>query len=219
MTASGDLEVYVATVEAAFTRLRGRVHELSPHDFGLCRAWFAAGVPLALVVGEIERAFTAGEDVSSLAYLKRRVDARAARSGALETAPATGTATAPEARGPRGDVAAARAWLARVGAWLGARGPDAFTRVRAPVDALQGRLVEEPPDAATLEAALATLDAALDDAALTECGPRQAALFRRQAARAAARQRGRLDDAALEDALRRYERRRAREALGVPARA
>lgn len=220
--APDDLEAYVAAVEGALTRLRGRVVELTGRDFALARGWHAAGVPVETVVATLEEHFAAGRGGQSLTYLRRQVEARAGRSRATPAGGAA-TATAPaRAAGSRDDVDAARDWLARLHAWLDTRAGDPATRwaaIRGHERALTRRL-EAPrfPTAAELEAALGTLDEALSEAALRACGVAAAARFRAEAARAVARQRGRLDEAALEAALRRYVRRRARETWAVPER-
>lgn len=205
MSDTVDLHAYVAAIEAALTRARGRECALSPHDFALARAWHAAGVALALVVDLVERE---GAQARSLAYLRRRIDA-AAKRAAVRAAPHADGAVlgAPNDDG----VDAVRAWLGRLLRWIDERPRAEFDGARALASAFVERPALEP-------AALRELDDALTAAALRACGDTQLALFRQEAARAAARQRGQLDDEALEEALRRYERRRARELLGVPER-
>lgn len=214
MSEASELSAYVTALEAAFTQARGREQVLSPHDFALARAWHAAGIPLALVVDEMARG---GRRANSLAYLRRGVEARAKLSAtAGATAPAR---TAPTVSPGRADLELGLDWLARLRAWLAA--PErsaAFDDVAARASALDARQVDAPPSPEELRASLGDLDEALTQAALRVCGPGQVARFRQEAARSVARQRGRLDDAALEDALRRYERRRARETLGLPER-
>jgi hypothetical protein len=212
--ADDDLTAYVAAIEAALARGRGRDVALSGRDFALARTWHAGGVPLAVVLATVGEHFAAGHGGHSLAYLRRHVEARARRSRATQAVGAT------KAR-PRDDVAVARDWLARLRAWLDARAGDAtaFHALRAHAGALARRLEApalEPPD--ELDAALAALDDALSEAALGACGEEAAARFRAEAARAVGRQRGRLDETALEAALRRYVRRRARAAWDVPER-
>ncbi len=210
-----DLRAYVAALEAAFTRARGREHVLSPHDFALARAWHASGVPLALVLDEVART---SPQAGSLAYLRRGVEARAKTSATAGAAAALQTAPAPAAPSERADLAAARAWLDGLRVWLAAPEASAeFGALRASVASLDDDLSHEPPPD-VLRSSLAALDVALAEAALRACGPARVAHFRQEAARAVARQRGRLDDEALEEALRRYERRRARELLGIPER-
>ncbi len=205
MSGTVDLQTYVAAIEASLTRARGRECALSPHDFALARAWHAAGVALALVVDLVERE---GAPARSLAYLRRRIEAAAKRS-AVNAAPRTDEA-AVIASCDDGS-GAARAWLERLLRWLDERPRAEFEETRT----LAAALVER---SALESGALRELDDALTAAALRACGATQLALFRQEAARAAARQRGQLDDAALEEALQRYERRRARELLGVPER-
>ncbi len=205
MSGGVDLQAYVAAIEAALTRARGRECALSPHDFALARAWHAAGVALALVVDLVARD---GAQARSLAYLRRRIEAAAKRS-AVSAAPDADVTVADV---PSDDgLSATRAWLGRLLRWLDERPRAEFEDARALASALVQRSALEP-------SALRELDDALTAAALRACGDRQLALFRQEAARAVARQRGQLDDRALEEALRRYECRRARELLGLPER-
>lgn len=210
MTEATSLERYLAVLEAAFTRLRGREHVLSARDFALVRTWHAAGWPVAWVLAEIERSASRSERPGSLEFLRRRVEARAARAAGVGGPPA-GVEDAPH---DAPSTAAPRTWSDALRAWLALRADHpACAPLPALLDALDAA---ETGDAR--QAALGALDRALDEIALVLCGPQAAATFRQEAARAAARQRGRLDDDALEAALRRYERRRARAALGVPER-
>jgi hypothetical protein len=208
------LDGYVAALEAALTRLRGREVVLSAHDFALARAWQSAGWPVTWVLDEIAGSQARGERPSSLAYLRRRVEARARRSAGVVPPEESGAVAAP----PGPDLQdAARAWSRALRSWLlghGAHGSAVALGAR--LDAFDAGLTHWTP--VEVQAGLAALDTALDETALALCGTERAAGFQREAARAVARQRGRLDDAALEAALARYERRRAREVLGAPER-
>jgi len=175
------------------------------------------------VLATLAEHFAAGRGGHSLAYLRRHVEARAKRSRATQADSATtgGAEGAAALAGSRADVGDARDWLARLRAWLDTHASDAlspFAALRGRASALAERLEARAlPTASELDAALDALDDALSEAALGACGD-DAARFRAEAARAMARQRGRLDAATLDAALRRYVRRRARETWDVPAR-
>lgn len=212
-----DLSTYVAALESALTRARGRAITLVGHEFALARAWHAAGVPLELVLQTLSEQSTALR-APSLGYLRRQVEARVRRAHAR---PAPHRPT-PAGGGAPAAVETARAWLTRLRDWLteqtALHGADArLGSLRARVQAL-GAWLDELPEARALEEALEALDEAVSGLALVVCGEATLERFRAEAARSVRRQRGRLDERALEEALARYVRRRARTACGVPER-
>lgn len=210
------LSSYITALEAGLTRARGRDVAVVGRDFELARSWYAAGVPVSLVLSTLEEQRTAGYTGHSLEYLRPHVEARARRSFLRRAAPPAAKPAAAD-----GGIEAARDWLARVRAWLDgpAAAPASLETLRGTVDALARRLAAAPalaPD--ELGAALDALDSQLTAAALLGCDDALLARFRAEAHRTAERQRGRVDPRALERALERYVARRARAAREVPER-
>jgi len=70
-------DAYVEAIERHLSRRRGREHTLAPPDFELARGWYAAGVMAAAVCAGIDDAFAGGDDVVSLSFCRRFVEARA----------------------------------------------------------------------------------------------------------------------------------------------
>lgn len=222
-TAPVDLRAYVAALEAALTRARGREIALVGHEFVLAQAWHAAGVPLELVLQTLSEHATKVR-APSLEYLRRHVEARVRRSRSplAPNAPAPHPEEVPGAGVAPAAVGVARDWLARLRAWLAGqeavRGPDARSgALRERVETLAAWL-QAAPEAHAIDAALEALDDDVSGMALHVCGAATLERFRAEAARSVARQRGRLDERALEEALARYVRRRARAACDVPER-
>ena len=207
-----ELVAYVDAIEAAFRARRGRDHALSPRDFALAKGWHEAGVPLATVLVGIDLAFEAEPTAASLAYCRRRVEELAAG-------------------GPRRP---SRSGLERERGSLG--------ELQEMLGALRERLLELPrrsfalplqklgdvedlvavaarPNWDYLRAKLVEVDEQVSAAALEALeavSPEDAEAVRTQAERAAARHRGRVDPASLEDARLRLLRQRAREVLRLP---
>ena len=204
------LEAFVDAIESALRARRGKEHVLSPHDFALARGWHQARVPLATVLVAIDAAFERDPSTASLTRCRRRVDELAAGAG---RAPGAGGAGEGE-----------RATL-----------PEVAERL----DALRERLLELPGRAVALPLAelaevsdlvavasrpnwdylrerLRRIDALVSQAAVEALPPAEAAALEGEAARAAERQRGKVDEQALQEAVSRLVRQRARETLRLP---
>ena len=65
---------YARAVERALARSSGRAVVMSPRDFSLLAGWLARGVPLALVLEQIELRRSKGKDVRSLAPIAAAVE-------------------------------------------------------------------------------------------------------------------------------------------------
>lgn len=201
-----ELDAFVDAIEAAFRARRGKEHVLSPRDFALARGFHEAGVSLATVLVAIDAAFERDAATASLAACRRRVEELAA--------PAPGRAARD----------AERATLPEIGERLDA--------LRERLQQLPGRAAALPlaelseladlvavaarPNWDYLRGRLRRLDALAGDAALEALSPDQSATLRSETARAADRQRGRVDAAALEAVAERLFRQRARELLQLP---
>ena len=203
-----DLEAFVEAVEAALRSRRGKEHLLSPRDFALARGWHEAGIPLATVLVAIDAAFERDPHTASLAPCRRRVEELAAgTTRARLAARETERASLPE--------------------------------VAERLDALRERLEELPGRATALPLAelaelsdlvavasrpnwdylrerLRRIDELVAGAAMESLGPQEAAALREEAARAAERLRGKVDETALAAAQDRLLRQRARETMRLP---
>lgn len=202
------LEAYVESLEATLRARRGVDHVLSPREFALARGWFEAGIHLATVLVAIDLAFDSDPTMSSLSFCRRRVEQLAAGAGA---------------RPPREQEA----------------GRPSLPELAERLQALRERLLELPARAAALplqdlgetsdlvavasrpnwsylEERLARIDDLVSAAALEALGPGDLDAVREEAARAASRQKGRVDPRALEEAVERLVRQRARERLQLP---
>jgi hypothetical protein len=203
-----DLEAFVEAVEAALRSRRGKEHLLSPRDFALARGWHEAGLPIATVLVAIDAAFERDAHTASLAPCRRRVEELAAgttraRLAARETE---------------------RASLPEVGERLDA--------LRERLEELPGRATALPlaelaelsdlvavasrPNWDYLRARLRRIDELVAGAAMESLGPQEAAALREEAARAAERLQGKVDETALAAAQDRLLRQRARETLRLP---
>lgn len=201
------LEAFVEAVEAALRARRGKDHALSPRDFALVRSWYGAGIPLATVLVAVDAAFERDPATASLALVRRRVEDLAAgetRAGA----------TAEAERPSLPEVA------------------ERLDALRERLLALPGRLCALPLAEATelgdlvavasrpnwdyLRERLRRLDALVADAAVEALSPEQGAALRDEARRAGERLRGRVDARAVEAAVARLLRQRARETLSLP---
>jgi hypothetical protein len=201
------LEAFVEAVEAALRARRGRDHVLSPRDFALARSWYGAGIPLATVLVAIDAAFERDPATASLALVRRRVEDLAAgdtRAGAA--------------------AEAERLSLPEVAERLDA--------LRERLLALPGRLFALPlaeaaelgdlvavasrPNWDYLRERLRRLDALVAEGAVEALSPEQDAALRAEAQRAGERLKGRVDPRAVEEAVARLLRQRARETLSLP---
>lgn len=205
---NAGIESFVQAIETALRSLRGKEHVLSPRDFSLARSWYEAGVPLATVLVAIDAAFERDPLTSGLAPCRRRVEELAAgATRARLSARETGRASLPE--------------------------------VAERLDALRDRLEELPGRAAALPLAelaelrdlvavasrpnwdylrgrLRRIDDLVAAAAVEALAPGEATALREEAARAAARHRGKIDAGALAEAAERLLRQRARETMRLP---
>lgn len=207
-----DLEAFVEAIESHFRARRGLDHILTPRDFALARSWHQAGIPLAVVLVGLDRAFDGGREATSLAFCRRRVEELAAVGACPLARPA------PTAEGVP---------LPELGAILGALlehlqalrpGPAAcfeppLRRIQEVRDLLA---VATRPNWDFLRRKLREIDDDVSAAALQAFPAEQLAAFQAEAERAVARQRGRVAEAALDDARARYVMLRAREKLGLP---
>ena len=203
------LVAFVETIEGALGARRGTAHALTPRDFALARGWYETGVPVATVLVGIDLAFDADPSASSLAFCRRRVEALA--SGFLRARPAASRE-------------AEHLSLPEVAERLSA--------LRERLLELPGRAVALPlqevdelgdlvavasrPNWDYLRTRLARIDELVAGAALEALTPTALETLRREAARSAERHRGRVDVQALEDAVHRFLRQRARETLRLP---
>lgn len=203
------LEAYVEAIEGHLRARRGVDHILSPRDFALAKGWHEAGVPLATVLVGMDRAFESTPDVTSLAYCRRRVEELAAAGPGPRPAPPAETKPVGEVEGLlRGLLEQ----LEKVRAPAGAPFDPPLRKIREVQDLLA---VASSPNWDYVRSKLREIDEAVSASVLQALSAEQIAEFRGEAQRAIERHRGRLDDAALVDALDRYTLQRAREKLGL----
>jgi len=199
------LEAYVEAIEAHLRARRGRDHILSPRDFAQARAWHQAGVPLATVLVGIDRAFEGGADVTSLSFCRRRVEDLVAAG----PRPAARPTPASEAV-PLEELARILDLLIENLAKLRAAG--AFEPPLRKIREIQDLLaVATRPNFDYLRLKLLEIDDDVSAAAMQAVAPAELELLAAEAGRAVERHRGRVDDAALEDARARYTLQRVRE--------
>ena len=208
---AAELE-YVDAIEGHLRARRGTEHRLSPRDFALARAWHRAGIPLATVLVGIDRAFDSGVPVSSLAFCRRRVEELLAAGPRPQARP-----TPPAETVPLQEVAVLLEGLLERLAGL-RPGPGACFEVPlGKIHEMRDLLaVAARPNWDYLRRKLHEIDDDVSAAALQAIPPEEAAAHRAEAARAVARHRGRVDEAALADAMARYILQRARERLKLP---
>jgi hypothetical protein len=203
------LESFVAGLEGALRTHRGVDHTLSPREFALARSWYESGVSLAIVLLALDLAFDADPSISSLTFCRRRVEQLA-------------RGTAPGGR-PTGHEAG-RPSLSELGERLMAlRQQLADLPPRATALPLQE--VEEVADLVAVAARpnwdylterLERIDELVSAAALEALQPHEIETLRTEALGTAERHRGRVDPRALDDAVDRLVRQRAREHLQLP---
>ena len=205
------LEAYVEAIEGHLRARRGVDHILSPRDFALARGWHDAGVPLATVLVGMDRAFEASPDVTSLAYCQRRVEELAAVGPGPSRRPSP-----PVETGAPGEVEgllrSLLEQLEKVKAPAGAPFDPPLRKIREVQELLS---VAASPNWNYIRGKLGEIDEAVSASVLQALSVEQIAEFRDEAQRAIARHRGRVDDAALLDAMDRYTLQRAREKLGL----
>jgi hypothetical protein len=206
-----ELEAYVEAIEGHLRARRGVEHILSPRDFALARAWHGAGVPLATVLVGMDRAFESTPDVTSLAFCRRRVEELAAHGRAPGLRPATTVESV-----PLEEVATLLRELLeqldRVRPPRGAPFDPPQRKIREVQDLLA---VASRPNWDYVRGKLREIDDDVSAAVLQALPAEEVEEFRAEAQRAIERHRGRVDDAALSDAMDRYTLQRAREKLGL----
>jgi hypothetical protein len=205
---SGDdgLTAFVEAIEASFRARRGQDHTLSPRDFAQAKSWFQAGISLATVLVGVDQAFEADAGTSSLAYCRRRVE---------ELAPLSSRRAGVE--GERTSILDLQETLSALRERLLELPRKCFALPLVKVGEVQDLVaVAARPNWEYLRGKLREIDAEVEASALEALAPEDAAVVRAEAARAAERQRGRVDPASLEQAVSRLVRQRARERLKIP---
>jgi len=202
------LESFVDAIETTFRERRGVPCDLSPREFALARGWFEAGIPLATVLVAVDLAFDQDPSVSTLAYCRRRVEQLASGTGG---------------RGPR-EQEAGRPSLPDLAERLAAL-RERLLELPARAAALPLQEVEETSDLVAvssrpnwtyLEERLGRIDDLVSAAALDALPAGDLEALRAESERAGARQKGRVDERALAEAVERLVRQRAREKLQLP---
>jgi hypothetical protein len=199
------LDAFVGAIERHWAMRGGRERALAGGDFALARSWFEAGMPLATVLAGIDEAFDRERRVSSLGscecYVRALVSAE--RRGKPPRAAET-----PDDLVSR--LESAREAIHRANATV------AFERAAGRIaDLLDLIAVAREPNAAHVLSKLRELDELLDAAALEALPAGEATLLDREAAGAIGRLAGQVDREALDEARRRYLRRRARERFAL----
>jgi hypothetical protein len=203
------LEQYVEAIESHLRARRGTEHVLSPRDFALARTWFSAGVSLATVLVGIDRAFDAGVRVSSLYFCRRAVEELLASGPRPQekAAPRAESCSLPEVKAVLDELLAGLVALRCPGFEPSVR------RLRELTDLLS---VATRPNWDYIRGKLHEIDGEISEAVMSALPAAEVAGLHEEARRAVERHRGRVDEAALEDAMRRYLVHRARERLRLP---
>ena len=206
------VEEYVSAIETHLRARRGVEHILSPRDFALARAWYESGVPLVTVLVGMDRAFEQNAAVSSLAYCRKRVEELAAAGPRPPSRPAP-----PAESVPLSEVEALLhsllEQLEKVRPAAGTSFEPPLRKIREVQDLLA---VATRPNWEYLRSKLREIDDDVSAAVLAAFSADQIDDFRREAAHAIERHRGRVTEDALEDAKARFTLQRAREKLGLP---
>lgn len=208
-----SLEAYVEAIERLFRARRGAEHVLTPRDFALARSWYEARVPLATVLAGMDRAFESASDISSLAFCRPRVEELISAHSAPQSLPPSPLVSMPLA-------ALATLLEALLDRLQELRpGPQAcFEPALRQVEELREQIsLAGAPNWDVLRESLRRADDVVAAAALRALSSEEREAFRAEAARAAARYRGRMEQSALEQARDRYVVQRAREKLGLPS--
>jgi hypothetical protein len=213
------LRAYARAVETRFRQLGGSARLVSPREFALILDWYERSVPLHLVLGALEEAFSKEEGIGSLGYLRRPVDRlfRSYREARLGGAPEGGAATV-----TRGEL---RAFLGRARAAVSraAAGPagESLLRIAAGLESLAQEAAAGPeeegaPGLETMEARLAELDALLLEAARERLGEEECARLAREADERLAPHREVMSEEVYLRTRERHARRLIRRALELP---
>jgi len=207
-----EVEVYVDAIEGHLKARRGTDHILSPRDFALAQTWHQAGIPLATVLVGIDRAFDAGGNVSSLAFCRRWVEDLAASGPPPQHRPAP-----PPESVPLTEVEALLARLLERLAALRPERPGAFHPPLGKIREIQDLLsVASRPNWSYVRGKLREIDDEISATILLALTEEELEELEGEASRAIERHRGRVDEAALRDAMSRLTIQRARERLGLP---
>jgi hypothetical protein len=206
------LTAYVEAIEAHLRARRGLDHPLSPREFALARGWHVEGVPLAAVLVGIDRAFDSGSQVTSLSYCRRWIDDLASGAARVRAGSATTSETVsiPEL-GERLTALLERLVELRPG-------PEACFEppLRKAEEVRDLLAVAARPNWEYVRGKLREIDEEVSGAAVQALSSDDRSAYRAEAARAAQRHRGRVDEAALADAVDRFTARRARERFVLP---
>jgi hypothetical protein len=206
------VEAYVDAIEEHLRARRGVDHILTPRDFGLARHWHLAGIPLATVLVGIDLAFEGGAGVTSLAYCRRRVEELAASGPRPERRVAAPVeSVSPGEVEPILEALSERLLALRPG-------PDAcFEPPLRGIEEVRSLLaVASRPNWDYLREKLRKIDADVAAAVFRSLSADERAAYEAEARRAVERHRGRMDAAALDDAVSRFIVHRARERLALP---
>ena len=167
---------------------------------------------LAAVLVGIDRAFEDGEQVVSLAFCRRRVEELAASGRSPRERPSP-----PAESVPLTDV---RALLTTLAQRLASLRPGPMACFESPLRKIQEvsdlLAVAGRPNWEYLRGKLRDIDDDVSAAALQAVSDADRAAYRDEAQRAVERHRGRVGEAALEDAVTRFTTQKARETLGLP---
>jgi hypothetical protein len=205
------VEAYVHAIETHMRARRGLDHILSPRDFALARSWHAGGVPLATVLVGMDRAFETGANVTSLAYCRRWVEELAAAGPpAMRPAPPPESIPLHEVEGV---LATLLEQLGKIRPVKGLFFDAPVRKIREVQDLIA---VASRPNWSYVRTKLREIDDEVSAAVLDALSDADRAEFEQEATRAIERHRGRVDDAALRDAMNRFTLQRARERLGLP---
>jgi len=202
------LEAFAEAVEAVLRQHRGTDHVLSPRDFALLRGWYEAGVPLATVLVAIDLAFQADPNLSGLGLLRRRMEELAASGPRPSGTPRETERTSLSEVAER--LSALRERLLELPGRVAAS-PLAELAEVADLVAVASR-----PNWDYLRKRLRHVDELVSTAAVDALSKVEAEELQREVERAAERHRERVGPRALEEALLRLVRQRAREKLRLP---
>ena len=205
-TRDPELEGFVEAIEATFRARRGKDHVLAPRDFALAKGFFEAGVPLATVLVAIDAAFERDPQTATLAVVRRRVE-ELAPGGAGPAVRESERSSLPEV-GERLDTLRERL--------LELPGRAAALPLTELGELADLVAVSSRPNWDYLRERLRRLDDLVAAAAVDALTPEQEAALKDETARAAERQRGKVDEHALQEAMARLYRQRARETLRLP---